>query len=136
MIPKTGETVRISEKFIRMFDSFDDGSTVCRDLKDWIARYRGMDLTVDGLAISIHGGFVVTINAPGEMGAGEFVLTKDGYVQCWRDSLTVSFFTYDRTSEEAQSHMYCACASPKLKDVFISANINYKFCQLCKKEKK
>lgn len=136
MIPKAGEVVRISEKFVREFDSFDDGSTICHDLKHWVARYRGKDLTVDNLSISTHGGFVVTVNAPGEMDAGEFVLTTNGRLHCWSDSLDVAFFTYDRTSTEATSSAYCSCANPNLKDVFISANINYKFCQTCRKERR
>ena len=133
MIPKKGEIVRISERFIRTFDSFNDSSTTYYDLKNWIAQWRGRDLRVALLAISVHGGFVVSLDEPA---ASEFVLTKEGYLQCWRDQLLVPFFTYDRTSVEAQSHMYCSCINPKLKDVFISASINYKFCQLCKKEKK
>jgi hypothetical protein len=132
MIPKKGEIVRISEKFIREFDSFNDGSTVYEDLKSWIIIHRSKDLEVAQLSISAWGGFVVSLDEAD----AEFVLTKEGYLQCWRDQLAISFFTYDRVSEEAQSGIYCSCTSPKLKDVFISANIQYKFCQLCKKEKR
>jgi len=133
MIPKKGEIVRISENFINMFDSFNDHSTICADLKHWVSQYRGKDLSVDSLSISTYGGFVISLNEPA---GAEFVLSKEGYLQCWRDQLSLPFFTYDRTSEQAQSHMYCSCVSPKLKDVFISASIGYKFCELCKKEKR
>jgi hypothetical protein len=132
MIPKKGEIVRISEKFIKTFDTFNDGSTVCADLKSWISAHRGKDLEVAQLSISAYGGFVVSLDEAG----ADFILTKEGYLHCWRTQLTVPFFTSDRTSAEAQSHMYCSCASPKLKDVFISASIYYKFCDVCKKERK
>ena len=132
MIPKRGEIVRISEKFIKEFDTFNDGSIVCVDLHLWIATHRGKDLEVAQLSISAYGGFVVSLDEAG----ADFVLTKEGYLQCWQNQLAVPFFTNDRTSEEANSHMYCSCTNPKLKDVFISASIYYKFCEVCKKEKK
>lgn len=132
MIPKKGEIVRISETFIREFDTFNDGSTIYSDLKSWIAAHRGKDLEVAQLAISAYGGFVVSLDEAG----ADFILTKEGYLHCWRSELAISFFTYDRTSDEATSHMYCSCTNPKLKDVFISANIYYKFCETCKKEKR
>jgi len=132
MIPKRGEIVRISEKFIKEFDTFNDGTSICADLKSWIVVHRGKDLEVAQLSISAYGGFMVSLDEAG----ADFVLTKDGYLQCWHDQLAVVFFTRDRTSDEAKSHLYCSCTNPRLKDVFISASIHYKFCEVCKKEKK
>ena len=130
MIPKIGDIVYISEKFIKAFNRLPSGELYHDFLKQWIDNYHGMGLKVSNLSISVYDCFQVTFEIPDS----NLILDKIGYLEGWKDQVPVAFFTYDRILEEAKSDIYCSCSSPKLKDVFISANIQYKFCQLCKKE--
>jgi hypothetical protein len=133
MIPKIGETVRISEEFVMQYDMLYPIIFVFNDFKVWLNSNRNKDLLVYNLTISHSDEFMVEVETSSIN--TRIPVDKNGFSTVY-NNIKVPFFTYNKKSViDINSNMYCSCSSPQLKDVFISPNLQYKFCQICKRER-
>lgn len=132
MVPKVGETVRFSNDFIDKFIKLNNNSYIYQDWKKYFLDNQGKDIEITDVSISQNFGFSIEYAINNNKGSIE--INNEGVLFEWINDIDIPIFTYDRISEKAISHLYCSCSSPQIKKVFISAFIQYDFCENCKKE--
>jgi hypothetical protein len=135
MIPKVGETVRMSKNFIDNFKNSCGGYGAYKTWMDWFDQQYGDNIEILVVKISANLGFSVRCRNRRSDLEYEVELTSSGALTEWHNEINMPFFTYEQINPKSNSNLYCSCMNPKLKDVCISASIWYKFCQDCKKER-
>jgi hypothetical protein len=118
MIPKIGDMVYVSEKFIEEIDKISD---IAEDFKQWVKGlfYKKLEVTSVNFYTPIYNppGYIVNIKDPLDW----FTLDENGYYESFYNTPLVPFLTYNKPTKITQQtvNIYCCCSKPQIKDVYI-----------------